>query len=110
MIFENIPLITKLFTGTEQQFAGVFDPAVYPVVYIMVSLQLMLLQTGFSQEHAHPSAFFCQCAIPPCIRSVGKERHTALADAQTICLWFVPCPEKIQLKQIEIILSLHGFR
>lgn len=30
MIFENIPLITKLFTGTEQQFAGVFDPAVYP--------------------------------------------------------------------------------
>ena len=43
MIFENIPLITKLFTGTEQQFAGVFDPAVYPVVYIMVSLQLMLL-------------------------------------------------------------------
>ena len=23
MIFENIPLITKLFTGTEQQFAGV---------------------------------------------------------------------------------------
>ena len=43
MIFENIPLITKLFTRTEQQFAGVFDPAVYPVVYIMVSLQLMLL-------------------------------------------------------------------
>lgn len=43
MIFENIPLITKLFSGNEQQFAGVFDPAVYPVVYIMVSLQLMLL-------------------------------------------------------------------
>ncbi len=43
MIFENITTITKLFTGTEQQFAGFLDPAVYPVVYIMVSLQLMLL-------------------------------------------------------------------
>ncbi|MGN1410624.1 MAG: hypothetical protein ACI4XJ_10695 [Eubacteriales bacterium] len=43
MIFENIPALTKLFTGVEKQFAGAFDPAVYPTVYIMVSLQLMLL-------------------------------------------------------------------
>ncbi len=43
LIFENIEPITKLFTGTGKQFAGVLDPAVYPVVYIMVSLQIMLL-------------------------------------------------------------------
>ena len=43
LIFENITVFTKLFTGSSMQFAGVFDPAVYPVVYIMVSLQLMLL-------------------------------------------------------------------
>lgn len=43
MVFENIPALTKLFTGSEKQFAGAFDPAVYPTVYIMISLQLMLL-------------------------------------------------------------------
>ena len=43
MVFENIPALTKIFTGTEKQFAGAFDPAVYPTVYIMISLQLMLL-------------------------------------------------------------------
>ena len=43
LIFENIEPITKLFTGTGKQFAGVLDPAVYPVVYIMISLQIMLL-------------------------------------------------------------------
>ncbi len=43
MIFENIEVLSKLFTGTTKQFGGAFDPAVYPVVYIMVSLQLMLL-------------------------------------------------------------------
>lgn len=43
LIFENIEPITKLFTGTGKQFAGVMDPAVYPVVYIMISLQIMLL-------------------------------------------------------------------
>lgn len=42
-IYENIPVLTGILTGEEQQFAGIFDPAVYPVVYIMVSLQLMLL-------------------------------------------------------------------
>jgi len=43
MAFENIEVFAKLFTGTAKQFGGVFDPAVYPVVYAMVSLQLMLL-------------------------------------------------------------------
>jgi len=43
MLFENIEVLAKLFTGTAKQFGGVFDPAVYPVVYAMVSLQLMLL-------------------------------------------------------------------
>ncbi len=43
MLFENIEVIAKLFTGTAKQFGGVFDPAIYPVVYAMVSLQLMLL-------------------------------------------------------------------
>lgn len=42
LIFENIEVLAKLFTGTAKQFGGVFDPAVYPVVYAMVSLQLML--------------------------------------------------------------------
>lgn len=43
MIFENMEVLSKLFTGTSKQFGGAFDPAVYPTVYIMVSLQLMLL-------------------------------------------------------------------
>lgn len=43
MWFENITFFTELFTGSPKQFAGVFDPAVYPVVYVMTSLQLMLL-------------------------------------------------------------------
>lgn len=43
MVFENIEVLSKLFTGTTKQFGGAFDPAVYPTVYIMVSLQLMLL-------------------------------------------------------------------
>ena len=43
MVFENIAVLTKLFTGASMQFGGAFDPAVYPTVYIMVSLQLMLL-------------------------------------------------------------------
>ncbi|MBR4960926.1 MAG: hypothetical protein IKY52_08525 [Clostridia bacterium] len=43
MLFENIEVIAKLLTGTAKQFGGVFDPAIYPVVYAMVSLQLMLL-------------------------------------------------------------------
>lgn len=42
LIFENIEVLAKLFTGTAKQFGGVFDPAVFPVVYAMVSLQLML--------------------------------------------------------------------
>jgi len=43
LIFENISVLTGLFGGTPKQFAGVLDPAVYPGVYAMVSLQLMVL-------------------------------------------------------------------
>lgn len=49
-VFENITSITQIFTGSAKQFSGAFDPALYPVVYIMVSLQLMLLA--------------CLCALP----------------------------------------------
>jgi len=41
--FENISLFGV-------QFAGALDPAVYPVVYIMVSLQLMLLACAVAYE------------------------------------------------------------
>jgi cation transport ATPase len=56
LIFENIEFFTKLFTGTSQQFSGFMDPAVYPVVYIMISLQLMLLA--------------CYCAVGEIIQGV----------------------------------------
>lgn len=42
-LFENITLFGV-------QFAGALDPAVYPVVYIMVSLQLMLLVCAVAYE------------------------------------------------------------
>ncbi|MBE6726010.1 MAG: hypothetical protein E7576_12620 [Ruminococcaceae bacterium] len=42
-LYENIEPVTKLLTGTGMQFGGVLDPRVYPTVYAMVSLQLMLL-------------------------------------------------------------------
>jgi len=60
LIFENIEPITKLFTGTGKQFAGVLDPAVYPVVYIMVSLQIMLLACfcAYDQIFAGVKALF----------------------------------------------------
>ncbi len=53
LVYENIALITRLFAGSEMQFAGAVDPAVYPTVYIMVSLQIMLLA--------------CYCAVDPII-------------------------------------------
>ncbi len=43
LIYENIPTVTKLFTGSAKQFSGVLDPSAYPVVYIMVSLQLLFV-------------------------------------------------------------------
>ncbi len=43
LIYENISVLTGLFGGTAKQFAGVLDPAVYPGVYAMISLQLMVL-------------------------------------------------------------------
>ncbi len=53
MIFENMEALGKLFTGTAKQFGGVFDPAVYPTVYAMVSLQLMLLACVFAWEQIY---------------------------------------------------------
>lgn len=58
LVFENITVLTGLFTGSPKQFAGVLDPAVYPGVYIMVSLQLMLLA--------------CLCAYPEIIRGFKR--------------------------------------
>ncbi|MBR3991578.1 MAG: hypothetical protein IKI91_05530 [Clostridia bacterium] len=43
LIYENIPTLTKLFTGSAKQFSGVLDPAAYPVVYIMMSLQILFI-------------------------------------------------------------------
>ncbi len=48
LVFENISVITELLTGSAKQFAGALDPAKYPVVYIMVSLQLLLLCAVFA--------------------------------------------------------------
>lgn len=42
-IFENITVITQFVTGTKYYFAGAFDAEVYPIVYIMADLQLLLL-------------------------------------------------------------------
>jgi len=43
LIFENITVFTQYITGTPHYFAGAFNAEVYPVVYIMVDLQLLLL-------------------------------------------------------------------
>ena len=48
LIYENIPTITGLFMDTPKQFAGIFDPAVYPVVYIMGSLQILFICALFA--------------------------------------------------------------
>ncbi len=43
LVFENLKLVG-------QQFSGALDPAVYPVVYIMVSLQIMLFCAAIGYE------------------------------------------------------------
>ncbi len=48
LVYENLPTITKLISGSPKQFAGALDPALYPVVYIMVSLQIMLICAVFA--------------------------------------------------------------
>ncbi len=48
LVFENIPTITELITGKALQFGGAVDPAVYPVVYVMVSLQLLFIVAMFA--------------------------------------------------------------
>ncbi len=76
LIFENIGFLTKIFTGTEKQFAGVLDPAVYPTVYVMVSLQLML--------------FACLCALEQIYNGLkslfrGNLRPETLTVLLTLC-------------------------
>lgn len=48
LVFENITVITELLTGSAKQFAGALDPEKYPVVYIMVSLQLLFITAAFA--------------------------------------------------------------
>ncbi len=64
MVFENVEVLTKLFTGTSKQFGGAFDPAVYPTVYIMVSLQLMLLACLCAYEQVADGFKFLFRGVP----------------------------------------------
>ncbi len=57
MIFENVETLSKLLLGKAVQFGGALDPAIYPVVYAMVSLQIMLLA--------------CLCAHEQILRGFG---------------------------------------
>ncbi len=57
MIFENVETLSKLILGKAVQFGGALDPAIYPVVYAMVSLQIMLLA--------------CLCAHEQILRGFG---------------------------------------
>ncbi len=42
-VFENITVITKLLMGTPHKFSGILDGAAYPVIYVMVSLQILFI-------------------------------------------------------------------
>ncbi len=48
LVYENVPTITGFFMDTPKQFAGIFDPAVYPVVYMMGSLQILFICALFA--------------------------------------------------------------
>ncbi len=65
-LFENIEPVTKLVTGTGMQFGGVLDPRVYPTVYAMVSLQLMLFccLCAFDEIYDGVRAIFTGCPKP----------------------------------------------
>ncbi len=60
LIYENIPAISTLFTGRAKQLSGAFDPAVFPVVYTMVSLQILFIvcAVGFRELKAGVRAIF----------------------------------------------------
>ncbi len=59
LVFENVEFLSSLLTQnrTAFQFGGFLDPAIYPVVYAMVSLQIML--------------FACLCAHEQILRGFG---------------------------------------
>ncbi|MCR4904745.1 MAG: hypothetical protein K6A33_01595 [Clostridiales bacterium] len=72
-LFENIEAVTRLVTGTGMQFGGVLDPSVYPAVYSMVSLQIMLLA--------------CLCAYDELANGVkGIFRGTPRPESMTVLL------------------------
>ena len=48
VLYENITVIAEAVVGKPMQFDGVLDPEVYPVIYIMVSLQLLVLCAVFA--------------------------------------------------------------
>ncbi|MBR3416938.1 MAG: hypothetical protein IKH09_09620 [Clostridia bacterium] len=60
LIYENVPAITSLFGGRAKQFSGVLDPAAYPVVYTMVSLQILFIvcAIGFKEIKAGARSLF----------------------------------------------------
>lgn len=65
MVYENLPLIGY-------QLAGFLDPAVYPVVYVMVDLQILLLTFAAAYEQIFDgfSALFTGKPTPESILSV----------------------------------------
>lgn len=48
VLYENITTLTELVIGKPMQFSGLLDPAVHPVIYVMASLQLLMLCALFA--------------------------------------------------------------
>ncbi len=48
VLYENISVLAEVVVGKPMQFDGVLDPAVYPVIYIMASLQMLVLCAVFA--------------------------------------------------------------
>ena len=67
LAYENISLFGI-------QFGGAFDPAVYPVVYIMMSLQIMLIcaAVGYDQLLGGCADLFCGRINPSSIAFLGN--------------------------------------
>ncbi len=63
MVYENIPTITGLF-GDPKQLGGVFDPTVYPTVFVMISLQIMLLACLCAFDQLVDGVKHLICGVP----------------------------------------------
>lgn len=92
MIYENLPIIGY-------QFAGFLDPAVYPVVYIMVDLQILLIiyAAAYEQFFSGFAAIFKGKPTPESIMSIVSvisvvysviAANTALAPVEPILFNF----------------------